>query len=92
VRSVRFRRCAVVIELPEELEAAVKVTANAKGVSPETFVRELVERAVEPAAPGATGKPLKSGRGMLAQFGAAPTAEEIDANAAEMFRTFGESF
>jgi len=36
--------------------------------------------------------PFKSGRGMFAKYGEAPSAEEIDANRAEMFRCFGEGF
>ena len=36
-------------------------------------------------------KPFKSAYGLLAQYGPAPSAEEIDANRADMFRGFGES-
>lgn len=41
------------------------------------------------------GKPLKpftSGYGMLAKYGPAPSAEEIDENRREMFHGFGEGF
>lgn len=33
-------------------------------------------------------KPLKTGRGMGAKYGPAPSAEEIDENPREMFRNF----
>jgi len=40
----------------------------------------------------ARGKPFTSGYGMLAKYGPAPSAEEIDENRREMFRGFGEDF
>jgi len=44
--------------------------------------------------PGPSGPlpPFKSGRGMLAKYGPAPSAEEIDENRSDMFRGFGEDF
>jgi hypothetical protein len=36
--------------------------------------------------------PFKTGRGSFAKYGQSPSAEEIDANRADMFRNFGESF
>jgi len=36
------------------------------------------------------GTPFKTGRGILAKYGPAPSSEEIDANRADMFRDFGE--
>jgi hypothetical protein len=38
------------------------------------------------------GPPFKTGRGMLAKYGPAPSAEEIDENRRDMFRGFGENF
>jgi plasmid stability protein len=78
------------IELPEKLEAALKAQANAHGVSPAGYVRELLERdlasSLETQSPGPS---FKTGRGMFAKYGQAPSAEEIDANRADMFRNFG---
>jgi hypothetical protein len=37
-------------------------------------------------------KPFITGYGMLAKYGQAPSAEEIDENRREMFRGFGEDF
>jgi plasmid stability protein len=83
----------MMIELPEKLGAVLKVQANAHGVSPEGYVREVLERdfaSTLEAQP--SGVPFKTGRGMLAKYGEAPSAEEIDANRADMFRNFGEDF
>lgn len=79
------------IQLPEQLEAALKEQANAHGVSPAEYVRDIVERNLASALESQpSGPPFKTGRGMLAKYGSAPSAEEIDANRAEMFRHFAE--
>jgi hypothetical protein len=89
--EIRERNPAMLIEVPEELEAALKKQANAYGVSPAGYVRVVLERdlasSLESQSPGA---PFKTGRGILAKYGPAPSAEEIDANRADMFRNFGE--
>jgi hypothetical protein len=74
------------IELPDNLEAALRAQANAQGVSEEGYVRRILERdlAISPALSSLL--PFETGYGSLAQYGPAPTAEEIDANRAEMFR------
>jgi hypothetical protein len=83
----------MMIELPEKLAAVLKMHANAHGVSPDGYVSELVARdlaaELEAQPPGV---PFKTGRGMFAKYGQAPSAEEIDANRADMFRNFGEDF
>ena len=82
----------MLIELPESLEAALKHQATALGVSPAGYVRVVLERNLAPSlAAQSTLDPFKTGRGVLAEYGAAPSAEEINANRAEMFRNFGES-
>ena len=81
------------IELPDKLAAALKAQANAHGVSPAGYVCEVLERDLASTLAGqASGAPFKTGRGMLAKYGQAPTAEEIDANRADMFQNFGEHF
>ena len=83
----------MMIELPEELEAALKVQANAHGVSPAGYVRDVLERDLAPSLePQSSGAPFKTGRGMFAKYGQAPSAEEIDANRADMFQNFGEDY
>lgn len=87
------RKSAMMIELPEKLEAALKVQANAHGVSPAGYVCEVLERDLASSLEGqSSGVPFKTGRGMFAKYGQAPSAEEIDANRADMFQNFGEHF
>jgi hypothetical protein len=67
--------------------------ANAHGVSVDGYVRTVIERELGPSiASPSQPKPFKTSRGVCAQYGPAPSAEEIDANRAEMFRNFGEGF
>ncbi len=90
------------IELPDKLEAAIKAQANAHGITPASYVCEVLERNLASVLPnqfpegkssdGKPGVPFKTGRGMFAKYGPAPSAHEIDANRADMFRNFGEDF
>jgi plasmid stability protein len=80
----------MIVELPTELEPALKAEASARGVSVARFVREVVEQALAPNANGSSNAPFKTGRGMLAKYGHAPSSEEIDANRQDMFRNFGQ--
>jgi hypothetical protein len=79
------------ITLPlEPLEEAKLIAlAQARGVSPGAPVREAVDRILS-SAPGVGGtkEPTRSLRGLLAKYGSAPSAEEIDQNRAEMFANF----
>ena len=75
------------IEIPAQLEVALKTRATLSGTSPDAYVREMLERELE----GMTGArtpvvPYKSSRGILAKYGPAPTAEEIDENRRDMLR------
>jgi hypothetical protein len=81
------------IELPVQLETALKARANAEGISVTSYVQVILERELAPnfEAPSSV-VPFKTGYGMLAKYGKAPSAEEIDANRAEMFKNFGEAF
>jgi plasmid stability protein len=79
------------IELPENLEAALRTQANAHGISLAGYVRDVLERDLAASVGVASDAvPFKTGRGMFAKYGPAPSAEEIDANRADMFRNFGE--
>lgn len=75
-----------VIELPDEQAAALKAKAAAQGLSLEGWFKKLAEDSTPEE------KPLKSAYGLLAQYGPAPSAEEIDENRRDMFRGFGENF
>ncbi|MGA2711490.1 MAG: hypothetical protein ABSG41_00165 [Bryobacteraceae bacterium] len=76
------------IELPDELQAALKAKAQAQGISVAGFARHVLEEAVRPA--GESPKPRKSAYGLLAKYGPGPSEEEIDENRREMLHGFGE--
>ena len=83
----------MLVELPTEFEASVKAQALMRGLSVEAYLRGVVERDLRLAEENAPFlRPLKSGWGLCADLGPAPSAEEIDENRAEMFRGFGENF
>jgi hypothetical protein len=82
----------MILDLPENLETALKVQANARGVSPAGYVFEVLQRELDATVPNTAAAPFTSGYGTFAKFGPAPSAEEIDANRADMFGGFGESF
>jgi plasmid stability protein len=87
------KETVMMIELPEDLGAVLKAQANAHGVSADGYARELLQRDLAVSLEEQpSGVPFKTGRGMLAKYGQAPSAEEIDANRADMFRNFGEDF
>jgi len=79
----------LIVDLPDELEAALLAEAQAQGVSAGRFARRVLEQVL--TAPAAhPGTPFETGRGMLAQYGPAPSAAEIDASRADMFHGFAE--
>ncbi len=75
------------IELPDHQAAALKAKAAMQGLTLKAWLAKLAAE----SSSEAPRKPLKSGRGMLANYGPAPSAEEIDANRDDMFRGFGEN-
>jgi len=79
----------VSIEVSNEQFAALKARAAAQGLTLQDWLQKLALEEPEPAQPG---KPFKSGYGMLAKYGPGPSAEEIDENRREMFRSFAEDF
>jgi len=78
-----------VIEIPDDQAAALAARAAAQGLTLNAWLKKLAE---EEAAAALPNKPLKSAYGLLAEYGPAPSAEEIDENRREMFRGFGENF
>jgi hypothetical protein len=81
------------IELPDALGAAVKAQAQAEGVSADRFVSRVLENTLAPVlTPTQSNKPFETGYGMLAKYGPAPSAEEIDENRRDMFRNFAQEF
>jgi hypothetical protein len=79
----------VSIEVSNEQLAALKAKAAAQGLTLQDWLQKLALEEPEPAQPA---KPFKSGYGMLAKYGPAPSAEEIDENRREMFRGFAKDF
>jgi hypothetical protein len=77
----------VTIDLPEERLAALKAKAAAQGLTLEDWLQKLADKGPEVEAPH---KPFKSGYGLLAKYGPAPSAEEIDENRKDMFRGFAQ--
>jgi hypothetical protein len=76
------------IEVPDNQAAALKAKAALQGLTLQAWLGKLAEESAEDLPP----KPLKAGRGMLAKYGSAPSAEEIDENRKDMFHGFAESF
>lgn len=77
----------VSIDFSDEQIAALKAKAAAQGLTLQDWLRKLAMKETEP------GQPLerfKSGYGMLAKYGPAPSAEDIEENRREMFRGFAK--
>lgn len=80
------------IELSDHLQSALKAQANAQGISEAGYIRQLLEHDIAASAPVSSLPPFEPSFGTFAKYGTAPTAEEIEANRAEMFGRFGENF
>lgn len=87
----------VTIDLSDKNAAALEAQARAAHMPKESYLREIVERALhgQPSptywqSEGRALKPKKSAYGLLAKYGPGPTEAEIDENRREMFSGFGE--
>ena len=83
----------ITLPLEPREEARLMAAARARGLSTAALLREAVDRILE-ETPGNTNsgkEPTQSLRGLLAKYGPAPSAEEIDQNRAEMFASFPRS-
>ena len=83
----------ITLPLEPQEEARLTAAARARGLSTAALVRQAVERILEETS-GTTSsakEPTRSLRGLLAKYGPAPSAEEIDQNRAEMFANFPRS-
>jgi hypothetical protein len=76
-----------VIEIPDEQAAALRQKAALQGLSLEDWLARLAEG--DATTPG---QPLKTGYGMFAEYGPAPSTEEIEENRRDMFRNFAKDF
>jgi hypothetical protein len=77
------------IEVSNEQLAVLKAKTAAQGPTLQDWLKKFAGEEVEPAQPD---QPFKSGYGMLAKHGPAPSAEEIDENRREMLRGFAKHF
>jgi hypothetical protein len=77
----------VQIELSDQQAAALQAKAAAQGLTLQAWIQR--QAGFETNRPST--KPLETGYGMLAKYGPAPSAEEIDENRRDMFRGFAES-
>jgi len=69
-----------------DLLATLKAKAAALGLTLQAWLQKLAGEEPKSVQPD---KPFNSGYGMLAKYGPAPSAEEIDENRREMFGGFG---
>ena len=82
----------ITLPLKPQEEARLIALAHAKGLSAEALVREALDKILAEGPEGSAGRePTRSLRGLLAKYGPAPSAEEIDQNRAEMFANFPRS-
>lgn len=79
----------VTIELTNEQLAVLKAKAAAQGLTIQDWLHQLAD---DGRGPDQQAKPFLSGYGMLAKYGPAPSAEEIDKNRREMFHGFAKDF
>jgi hypothetical protein len=75
-----------VIEIPDDQASALKAKAAEQGLTLKAWLGKLAKEE------SPSQRPLKTGRGMLAKYGPAPSAEEIDENRRDMFRGFAQEF
>ena len=81
---------SMIITLPEKLEAALNLRASAQGIFPAGYICDVLERELAPTLEDQSHcVPFEVGRGSLAKYGQAPSSDGIDANRADMFRSFG---
>ena len=83
----------ITLPLQPQEEARLIAAAHARGLSADALVREALAGILTkpPGEAGSANNPTRSLRGLLAKYGPAPSAEEIDQNRAEMFANFPRS-
>ena len=79
----------ITLPLEPQTEAKLMALAQEKGVTADELVRAAIDKIIAEAPDtGFRKEPSLSLRGLLAKYGPAPSAEEIDENRAEMFANF----
>lgn len=76
----------IILPLDPDQETKLIALAQAKGLSINELISNAIEKLLAEAPETASPKqPTRSLRGLLAKYGPAPSAEDIDQNRAEMF-------
>ncbi len=79
------------ITIPDDLASALRVQAHAHGLSPDLYVSRVLENTLGARSASRNDlPPFETGYGIWAQHGPAPSAQEIDDNRREMFRSFAQ--
>ena len=79
----------ITLQLEPQKETKLIAIAESKGLTADELVSKAVDKIIAEASEVAARKePTVSLRGLLAKYGPAPSAEEIDQNRAEMFANF----
>lgn len=68
----------ITLAVPPNDEARLRTAAQAKGLSPDAFVRAALDRILAEETETAPANPKKSAYGLLARYGHGPTADEIE--------------
>ena len=92
--SPRRKKDDMTITLPLEpqKEAKLIAVAESKGMTANELLSQAIDKIIADAPEVTThNEPTISLRGLLAKYGTAPSAEEIDQNRADMFRNFPRS-
>jgi hypothetical protein len=79
----------ITLPLEPQKEAKLIAIAHEKGVTADELVRAAIDKIIGDVPDVAAPKePSLSLRGLLAKYGPAPSAEEIDQHRTEMFANF----
>jgi hypothetical protein len=86
-------KMSINLPLEPQKEARLLALAQSKGLSSaDDLVREAIDKMLADAPEALLRKtPTRSLGGLLAKYGPAPSAEEMDENRAEMFANFERS-
>lgn len=76
------------IEIPDEEAAVLEAKAASEGLTLKTWLQKLALEIQQSNVPNTSG----SLRGILKQYGSAPSQEEIDQNRREMFANFPREY
>ena len=82
----------ITLPLEPQKEAKLMAVAESKGMTTDELVNQAIDKIIAEAPETTSPKaPTISLRGLFAQYGPAPSAEEIDQNRTEMFCNFPRS-